>query len=581
MVQSMLKGKFGIDLIAMVAIITSLLLNEYLAGTVILLMLSGGEALEGYALKRAGKELTELISNAPTTAHKKESDRILDVPVESVQPGDTVIVKQGELIPVDGHVLSGVSMVDESMLTGEAIPSEKRLGSHVMSGSVAKDGVLEVRAEKASAQSKYQQIIRLVREAEASKAPFVRLADRYSVWFTALTFILAVLAWFLSKDPVRVLAVLVVATPCPLILATPIAFASGISRAAKRGIIVKNGGALEQLGEAKSLAFDKTGTLTLGTPTATRIEGIGLHPNEVLHIAASIDQLSTHVLARALTQHALQSGITLAYPQDFDETVGQGVTGMIQGKRYFFGRLSYLQQRNITVDDKTEQKHEEARDLGNSVVCLADERKVLGTIVFADSIRDDVRHLFSHLPALGIRTIMMLTGDKRSVALKVAQEIGIDEQNVIAECLPEQKVAEVSTLRKDMPPVVMIGDGVNDAPAIAAADVGIALGSHGSSASSEAGDIVILVDKIERVGEALVIGQAVMRIAKESIFIGIGLSLILMILAALGYIPPVYGALMQEAIDVVVILNALRVLGVETRLDGTGGKHEHVHISSR
>lgn len=564
-IQSILQRHFGIDLIAIVAIVASLFLHQYLAGTVILLMLSGGEALEGYALRRARKELTELINRAPTQAHKKDGGSIIDVPVDSIVPGDIVIVKPGETIPMDGEVTDGIGMVDESALTGEAMPVETARGKKVMSGSVSKDNVLEIRATRPSSESKYAQIIRLVRDAENQKAPFVRLADRYSVWFTALTFILAVLAWFLSGDPVRVLAVLVVATPCPLILATPIAFASGISRAAKRGIIVKNGGALEQLGEAKSFAFDKTGTITLGVPKIVHIEGYALPSEKILHIAASLDQLSTHILARSLVQTAREKGVTLAYPEQFQEHLGEGVSGIINGQTYYLARLRYLSSVHIAVPSAVEKEHEKSRAEGQITVYLASENEVLGAIEFADTVRDNVRTLFANLRTLGIRKVVMLTGDKKPVALKIATEIGIPLEDVRAECLPGDKVKEVVALHSDFPPVVMVGDGVNDAPAITAADVGIAMGGHGSTASSEAGDIVILVDKIERVGEALAIGHRVMEIAKQSIFVGIGLSILLMIVAALGFIMPVYGALLQEIVDVVVILNALRVLLINTK----------------
>ncbi|HVW67223.1 MAG TPA: heavy metal translocating P-type ATPase [Candidatus Peribacteraceae bacterium] len=562
-VQSMIHRHFGVDIIAIVAIISSLILHQYLAGTVILLMLSGGEALEGYALRRARKDLTDLIKNAPTVAHKDENGTMRDVPIESVKPGDIVIVKPGESIPVDGEVLEGSSMVDESMLTGESVPVRKHSGLHVMSGSVAKDNVLKIRALLPSSESRYQQIIRLVREAEQRKAPFVRLADRYSVWFTAITFILAAGAWFLSHDPVRLLAVLVVATPCPLILATPIAFASGISRAAGRGIIVKNGGVLEKLGEARSFIFDKTGTLTFGVPSIARIEAYDRTEKEILQISASLDQLSAHILARALTLEAAREQITLQYPEQFEERLGEGVHGTIDGKTYYFGRLAYLQKQGMQVPKDIQTAHDKAQEAGQMAVFLGEGKTILGGVFFADKTRSHVRELFQNLSSLGIQRVMMLTGDKKAAALRVATEIGLKEENVIAECLPENKVQTVVEMHKTLAPVVMVGDGVNDAPAISAADVGIAMGGGGNTASSEAGDIVILIDRIERVGEALCLGHRVLGIAKQSIFIGIGLSIFLMILATFGFIVPVYGALLQEIVDVIVIFNALRVLLVQ------------------
>lgn len=561
--KSMIRKHFGVDLIALVAIVGAIGLGEYLAGTVILLMLSGGEALEAFALRRARKSLTSLVENAPVTAHLKNGSSIVEVSVEKVRPGDIVIVRRGEVAPVDGVVIQGSAMVDESMLTGEPLPLSKSVGSEVMSGSVAKDGVLEIQALRGSGDSKYERIIRLVREAEAKKAPFVRLADRYSVWFTALAFILALTAWFLSGDPVRVLAVLVVATPCPLILATPIAFASGISKAAQRGIIVRHGGVFEKLGEAKSLLFDKTGTLTLGMPRVQEVVTVGGSKDDVLRIAASLDQLSAHVLARSLVSNAREKNLSLSMPQNFQEVLGSGVQGDIAGKTYLFGSHDFLSQHKVSLPLGVVPR---PRDDGDEIIVyLSDDRRVLGAIRFADEIRPGVKELFASIVTLGLRKVVMITGDKRESALKIAEAVGIPAKNVVAEALPEDKVAEVERLKKTDGPVVMVGDGVNDAPAIAAADVGIALGAHGSSATSEAGDVVVMVDRIERVGEALMISHRVLTIAKQSIGIGIGLSLFLMVLAAFGFIRPVVGALLQEVIDVVVIVNALRVLLVDVR----------------
>ncbi len=558
--ESLWRRHFGVDLIAIVAIGASLLLHQYLAGTVCVLMLSGGEALESFALRRARRELTHLLANAPTKAHKEEKGKMRDVPIESVVVGDIVIVKVGETIPVDGRVMDGTAMVDESMLTGESLPVLKSKGMTVMSGSVSKDSVLHIQATHDSSQSKYQQIIRLVKEAEEQKAPFVRLADRYSVWFTIVSFGLAATAWLISGDPIRTLAVLVVATPCPLILATPIAFASGISKAAKRGIIVKNGGVLEKLGEARSLVFDKTGTLTFGTPSIVHVASYGLAEEKVFLYAAGLDQLSTHILARALLEDASEKKMNLPYPEEFIEHIGKGVEGMIDGKKYTFARFAFLEETGISMSKEAKADHEAAQENGQMAVFLADSKKVIGAVFFADTVRNNVQELFADIRSLGLERIMMLTGDKRTAALRIAKEVGIAADDVQAEGLPQDKVNTVLSLHKNMAPVVMVGDGVNDAPAIAAADVGIAMGGHGNTASSEAGDIVILIDKVERVGEALHLGHRVLRIAKESIFIGMGLSIGLMIIASMGYIVPVYGALLQEIVDVVVILNALRVL---------------------
>ncbi len=557
-VSDIIRGHFGIDLIAIAAIATSFFLGQYLAGTIILLMLSGGEALETYALKRARKELSSLISNAPTFGHVKKDGLILDTPVADIHIGDIIIIKPGELVAADGVVISGTSQMDESALTGESMPVEKTPGSGVLSGSVNKSAVLEVRVVRPASESKYEQIIKLVRQAEENRAPVVRLADRYSIWFTAITFVIAVFAWFLAKDSIRLLAVLVVATPCPLILATPIAMISGISRAASRGIIVKNGGALEKLAEAKAFIFDKTGTLTLGQPEIVNVVSLSeKDEKEVLRTSASLDQLSLHVLARSLKSHADKKGIPLSIPSNFSEEFGEGVRGEIDGHTFYFGKLGFLKKQGIEITEKIYKDHEDFQAKGQIAVYHGDKDSVFGIVVFADIIRPEIKKLFDGLRIQGVKNMVMLTGDKKSVAEKIAKDLGIDD--VHAEALPEDKVAEVKDHKRQFGIVAMVGDGVNDAPALAAADVGIALGGHGGSASSDSGDIVIMVDNLERVGEAFTIARRTMSVAKQGIYFGMGVSIILMIIASFGYIQPIYGALFQEGLDVIVILNALRV----------------------
>lgn len=558
MVGSILRKHFGVDIIALLAIVSATLVGEYLAAVVVLLMLSGGEALERFALKRARKELTSLLNNAPHIAHLRKDDQLVDVAIDEVHVGDIVIIKPGEIIPIDGKVTKGTSEVDESALTGESVLVEKVPHMFVLSGSVNKHSVLEVQALKPSSESQYAQIIRLVQEAERSKAPFVRLADRYSVWFTAIAIALAFTAWITSGEVVRAIAVLVVATPCPLILATPIAFASGISRAAKRGVIIKHGGAMEKLAQARSFMFDKTGTITFGTPKLTKVLPFaGRDQKDIAHVAASLDQLSGHILARAFQNYAKQNGLSkLSIPTTFEESLGNGVQGTVDGAHYSLGRLSYMDVLGVHIPADIQSSREKSKQEGVMTVYLASEGRLLGAFEFADTIRTNVKKLFLKLKEYGVEVIM-LTGDRRSVAEHIGIQAGISR--VYAECLPERKVDYVRQERKVATPVVMVGDGVNDAPALAVADVGIALGAHGSSAASESGDVVVMVDNIERVGEVYELSRNVLRIAKESILVGIGLSILLMILAVLGFIQPVYGALMQEVIDVVVILNALRV----------------------
>lgn len=556
-IASFARRHFGIDIIAITAIMGSAFLGEYFVGIVILLMLSTGEMLEYFAFQRARKEITALINNAPTIAHKKVGETLTNITIRKVCINDILIVHVGEIIPVDGVIIEGETTVDEAALTGESVPVEKRKYMTVMSGSINQSGSIEIRATATSTNSQYEHIIRLVREAQSNEAPFVRMADAYSAKFTIITFAFALLAWFLSEDYLRVLAVLVVATPCPLILATPIAFASGISRAAKRGIIIKNGGALEHLGKARAFVFDKTGTLTLGIPQVQFIDAHDMSQSDIIRIAASLEQFSAHIIANSVNQYAKEKNIKTTLPEHFEEVIGKGVEGIVDGKRYFFGNLSYLESHNIGLSHEMIIKHETSKDLGIIITYLATEKEIVGDIHFSDIIRPEIPYLFKSLTALGVEKIVMLTGDKEKVAAHIAKQAGITEYR--SSCLPEDKISEIQKLKQSFSPVIMIGDGINDAPALVEADMGIALGARGSTAASEAGDIVITVNTLERVVEAFQIGKKVLTVAQQGIFIGIGCSIILMIFAALGYIPPVLGAILQEVIDAITILNALRV----------------------
>jgi heavy metal translocating P-type ATPase len=557
--KSIIKGKFGVDLIAIVAIFASFWAGQYLAGLVILLMLSGGEALEVFAQARAKKELTNLLNKAPSVAHIKQKDnKIIDVKVDEVKVGDILVIKPGEVVPIDGIVTEGISNLDEAVITGESLPVEKSPGSMVYSGSINEERVLEVRAIKNSLDSKYQIIVKLVKEAQDAEAPVVRLADRYALFFNIITFIVVIITWFLFKDPIRVLAVLVVASPCPLILATPIAMISGISKAASRGIIIKNGTALEKLGEVKGLVFDKTGTLTLGVPEVVESVSVSnILNDEVLRIAVSVDQMSAHIFARSLIQYAQKQSLELDYPENFEEVFGQGVKAKLKNQIYYFGKLKYIISHNVAVKKDIEKVHEIFQQQGKTAVYLSDDKNLLGYIVFADIVRPETKTMFESIKEHNVPRLIMLTGDKQAVAENIAKSVGITEFQ--AELLPEQKVEWLKKIQQEVGPMAMVGDGVNDAPALAVASVGIAMASHGATAASETGDVVIMVNNMHRVHDALHIAQSAMKLAKQGIFFGMGASVILMILALLGYITPIYGALMQEALDVIVIINALRI----------------------
>lgn len=556
-VSDLRKKKWGVDIIAGVALVSALFFGEYLAGSVILLMLSGGEALEFYAMRRARKELSGLLSRAPQIAHLEEGARLKDVSVDSVKIGDKVIVKPREIIPVDGAVIEGISLVDESALTGESLPVEKVTGSSVLSGTQNQDGLLKIKVLVPASQSRFESIKKLVRDAENLRSPIVRLADKGSVYFTIVTFALGFLAWFLSGDSIRVLAVLVVATPCPLILATPIALISGMSRSAKRGIIVKSGSAIETLSRARSFIFDKTGTITLGVPRVIDYVPFGTFPKtELLKISASLELLSSHILARAVTSFMKDKKIHAERPQKFYEFFGGGVSGVLSGTKYFFGTVSFLEKNNIPISKDAIESDKKAREENSITSFLASPQEVLGVFIFADELREESRALFKEIANDGIERIVILTGDKYGIAERIAKEVGVKE--FCAECLPDMKLQKVQEIKLSHGPLVMVGDGINDAPALKVADVGIVLSSESATISSDSADIVIVGGRIDRVHDAFEIAKKSMRIAKQSIFVGIGLSIVLMIFAAFGYIEPVRGALLQEVIDVLVILNALR-----------------------
>ena len=541
-VRGMLRGQFAADVVASLAIVTAVILGQYFAGVIIVLMQSGGEALEAYAMQRASSALESLMARAPKMAHRLRGNDVDDVPVDHVVVGDDLVVRPGDLVPVDCEVTDGTSTVDQSALTGEPLPLRAVVGTHLMSGSVNLDGALRVRALRLSNESQYQQIVVLVERARQEKPPIQRLADRFAVWFTPVTLLMCGVAYLVTGSPTSVLAVLVVATPCPLILATPVAVIAGISRAADLGVIVKHGRAIEQLGRARAVVFDKTGTLTLGQPSVSHVEG------DVLRLAAAVEQFSSHHLAHAIADAGRERYGALPTVTEFQESPGSGVSGFVEGHTVHVGSIRHLREAGIAID--------EAVGDGTAAYVALDGR-VAGTIEFADRLRHQVPSLMQRLAVLGVSDTVMLTGDREGPAEAIAAQAGI--RTVRANLLPADKVAAVRDLAKRYGNVLMVGDGINDAPALAAATVGVAMGAHGTAISAEAADVVLLVDDIARLGDAMAISRRMRRIALQSIGVGLGVSFVLMVIASLGHITPAAGAVMQEALDAAVILNALRV----------------------
>ena len=551
----------GVDTIALVAMVGALALDEELAGAVIGLMFTGGAALEAAASKRARRELTLLVERAPRVAQLQVDGGIEEVPVDRVRAGDTVLVRSGEVVPVDGVIVGGDAVVDTSTLSGEPLPVTLHPGAAVMSGSANAGAPFSVRADHPAAESAYAALVRLVEQAQAQRAPFVRMADRYAGIFLPVTLVVAGLAWAVSGDPVRALAVVVVATPCPLILAAPIALVSGLSRAARSGVIVKGAGAIETLGEARTVLFDKTGTLTVGTPEVREVVPLdGLAAGEILRFAASVDRFSTHVLGEALVRAAQESALDLALPAHVDEDPGQGIAGTVDGHRIAVGSGAFLRAQGYEPDAVARVSLVPGRGSGEARVLVGIDGRPAGVIVMADELRPDADRIVQRLRDEGVRHVAVVSGDRSSVARRVGALLGVDR--VYAEQSPEDKLDVVRALREDptLAPVIMVGDGVNDAPALAIADLGIAMGAAGATVSSQTADAVITVDRVDGVADAVHTGRRALGIARQSVLVGMGLSMAAMGVAAAGYLPPVAGALFQEVIDLAVILNALRAL---------------------
>jgi heavy metal translocating P-type ATPase len=555
------EHSLGVDTIALVAMVGALALGEELAGAVIGLMFSGGSSLEVIASRRARRELTALIQRAPKVAQVRVGERLEEVAIDRVGTGDVVLVRTGEVVPVDGTVMSPEAVIDTSTLSGESLPEAVRCGMPVLSGCANAGSPFDVRAERPARESAYGALVRLVEQAQTQRAPMVRMADRYAGFFLPVTLVAAGLAWALSGDPVRALAVVVVATPCPLILAAPIALVSGLSRAARSGVIVKGAGAIETLGEARTVLFDKTGTLTVGTPELREIVTRGgWEAADVLRLAASIDRLSAHVLGEALVAAAEEADLELTLPEQVHEEPGQGIEGRVNGHHVAVGSRMFARTSGVPQAEILSTASTTTRGSGEAHVVVAIDGHVAGVIVMADELRPDADRIVERLRAEGVRYVGMISGDRRSVAERVGREMGVDR--VYAEQSPEQKLEVVRRVAADpdLRPVIMVGDGVNDAPALAVADLGIAMGAAGATVSSETADAVITVDRVDRVADAVHTGRRSLHIARESVLAGMGLSIAAMGVAALGYLPPLAGALFQEAVDLAVILNALRAL---------------------
>lgn len=563
-VRDLRAGRMGVDLLALLSMAAALALNETLAGAIVAVMYAGGQALEDFAVGRAERDLKALIDRAPRLAHRKRDDALEDVPIDQIAVGNIVLVRAGEVVPIDGQVASPSALIDESMLTGEPMPVMRQSGEAISSGTINVGETFEMRASATAGDSAYAGIVRMVTVAQTAKAPFIRMADRFALLLLPVTLCMAGAAWWLSGDAIRALAVLVAATPCPLILAAPAAFIGGTSQAARRGVLVKGGGPLETLARIHTVMFDKTGTLTVGGARLVAVEtAAGVAPDDALRLAASLEQASHHVLGATIVSTARSKGLSLQAPQDVREVLGSGLEGVIEGRKVSVGSLQLVHGEG-RLEEWARRAARRASWRSALTVFVAVDGRVIAVLLFADELRRETPRAIQVLRRAGVAKIVMVTGDRAEPAETIGAALDLD--TVLAERVPSDKVDAVVTERR-LAPTLMVGDGINDAPALAAADVGLAMGARGASASSEAADAVILVDRLDRVAEAVAIARRTRSIAMQSIIAGMALSGVTMIAAAFGYVTPVAGALIQEAIDVAVILNALRALAPPGALD--------------
>lgn len=556
-VRDLRAGRMGVDLLALLSMAGALALGEALAGVIVAVMYASGQSLEDYAVGRAERDLKALIDRAPRVAHRKRGDAFEEVPIDQIAVSDRILVRAGEVVPIDGQVVNSSALIDESMLTGEPLPVMRQVGESVSSGTINVGETFEMRATATAGDSAYAGIVRMVASAQTAKAPFIRMADRYALLLVPVTLCIASVAWWLSGDPIRALAVLVAATPCPLILAAPAAFIGGAAQAARRGILIKGGGPLETLARIHTVMFDKTGTLTVGGARLVAVETApGVAPDEALRLAASLEQASHHVLAATIVSAAQSKGLSLQGPDNVREALGSGLEGFVEGRRVSVGSLQFVHEEG-RLEEWARRAARRASWRSALTVFVAVDGRVIAVLLFGDELRRETPRAIQSLRRAGVAKIVMVTGDRAEPAETIGAALDLD--TVLAERIPSDKVDAV-VMERRLAPTLMVGDGINDAPALAAANVGLAMGARGASASSEAADAVILVDRLDRVAEAVLIARRTRAIAMQSMIAGMGLSGVTMIAAAFGYVTPIAGALIQEAIDVAVILNALRAL---------------------
>jgi len=557
-VRSLWAKSIDADVFMFLGVVAATAIGEFRAAAVIAFFMLIAEFLETYTAEHARRAIRELVESAPQTARVRRGGDVLDIPVEEITHDDLVLVRAGEKIPVDGKVASGVSAVNQAPITGEPLPVEKRTGDEVFAGTVNESGLIEIRVSRVGRDTTLGHIIRLVEEAQAQKAPVQRIADKFAAWFTPVILAVSLLTYLLSHNFISALTVIVIACPCAVALATPLAIVAGIGRASRHGILIKGGRHLETLGKVRAVVLDKTGTLTLGRPIVVGVKGFGDHSdNEILSLAASVEKHSEHPLAKAILEEARARKVPDIEPASFEVLKGLGVKAQVDGTRVTLGSRALLASQEISISDEVEAYLQEAECKGQTGLLLSHDHHVCGAVLIADAIRPESRNALVALRKLGIKHLAMLTGDNVRTARSIAQEAGIEE--VHAGMLPESKAAKVRELTQRHGTLAMVGDGVNDAPALAASSVGIAMAAAGSDAAIEAADVALMTDDLIKLSEAVLLGRKTFRTIKQNLAVGILFNVIGVSLAATGFLTPMAAAMAHILPDVLVFANSARL----------------------
>jgi len=557
-IKAVLSKNFNVDFLASIAIVTSVLVREYIAAAIVVLMLSGGEMLEDYASEKATTAIEKLIRSVPQKARVRRNGMEIEVPIEEVQLGDIVIVKPGEKIPVDGLVTRGMATVNQATITGESLPVNKIVGGEVFGNTILELGALEVKVTRVGEDTTFAHIIKLVREAQARKAPIERVADRYARWFTPTILIVASLAFLVTGDALRVISILLIACPCALTIATPTAVIAGIGNAAKRGILIRGGTILERAAKVDMVVMDKTGTLTTGYPEVVTIKGVnGRKETDVLFLAALAERYSEHPSAKAVLKKVGALSIDIADPSDFAVLPGYGVVTKFNGKEITVGNRKLLENKGIKIDESSENYLTTLEKDGKTTLLIAEGRELAGMIGVADSMRENIPQAIKKMREAGIKKVVMLTGDASQIAKSIARQAGIEEVN--SGLLPEDKVAYVEKSRVTHT-VAMVGDGINDAPALASADIGIAMGVAGTDIAIETAGIILTTDDMAKVPEALGLSKRTLSVIKQNILFALAINILGIALSTIGTVSPILASGIHEGNALLVVLNSVRLI---------------------